>query len=124
MVYISSWVSIKDIEDVYPELKKEPIFKNSPIFQECKYDEKHKEMLIKELIEHNYIICGDTHQSYDHNCVPLFNDGYLTLSMRTWGEVMAEAMNIKEHKEKYNYKDFYIASICKLKERIPGEKNV
>lgn len=124
MIYVSSWISNRDVEEVYPELRKEPIFKNSPVFKECEYDERHKEILIKELIERNYIICGDTHQSWDHNGIPLFNDGYLMVSMRTWGEIMAEAMNIKEHQEKYKYMDFYMASTCNLKERIPGEKNV
>lgn len=128
MLYISTWISLHDIEEVYPKLKQEPIFKNSPILQECEYDDKHRDILIGELVKNRYVICGDTHQSYDHDCIPLFNDGYLIVSQRTWGEIMAEAYNLIQRSEgneaKYDYRDFYIASLCKIKERIPGEQNV
>lgn len=126
MLYISTWINLHDIEDVYPKLKQEPIFINSPIFNECEYDDKHRDILIKELVENNYVICGDTHQSYDHDCIPLFNDGYLILSQRVWGEIMAEAFNLVKHSKgeetNYDYRDFYIASLCKEKECLPHER--
>lgn len=112
-IYIFSWMNYSDIERFVATRK----IINSPIYQEACYDQAHKDMIIKELIDHDYIICGDTHQSYVKNCIPVFNDGYIFLSMRTWGELMAEAMNIKEHTTKYTYMDFYIASVCKKKEK-------
>lgn len=100
------WFSYKDIEDMFSK-------------REAPYDAKHRQEIIENIINNNYIICGDTHQSYSHNCVPLFEDGYIFLSMRSWGELMAEAQNIKEGKDKYKYLDFYMASICPLEEKLP-----
>lgn len=128
MLYISTWISLQDVEEIYPKLKQEPIFRNSPIMNECEYDDKHRDIVINELVKHNYVICGDTHQSWDHNGIPLFNDGYLMVSQRTWGEIMAEAYNLIQHNKgeeaNYDYRDFYIASLCKVEERIPGEAHV
>ncbi len=82
-------------------------FKNK--YTEVDYNENYEDAIIKELIDNRYIICGDT---YQYKCIPIFeNDTFITLSMRKWGEIMAEAMNLKENVDKYTYKDFYLASL-------------
>lgn len=87
-------------------------------YKECEWDEFHQDALIKELVKNKYIICGDTHQSPEFKCVPIFNDGYLILSMRKWAEVMSEAyfqMNPAKHPEPW----FYMASTCTVEENTP-----
>lgn len=84
---------------------------------EADYDENYEDAIIKELVDNQYIICGDTHQ---YMCLPVFeNDEYVMLSMRKWGEVMAKAMNLIEGLDKYTYKDFYLISLCKREEKLP-----
>lgn len=86
-------------------------------FDEAEYDDNYEDAIIKELIDNEYIICGDTHQ---YKCIPIFDDDtYVMLSMRKWGEVMAKAMNLIEGSDKYQYIDFYLASLCKKEERLP-----
>ena len=83
---------------------------------EADYDENYEDAIIKELVDNQYIICGDTHQ---YMCLPVFeNDEYVMLSMRKWGEVMAKAMNLIKGLDKYTYKDFYLASLCKKEEKL------
>ena len=87
-------------------------------YKECEFDEFHQDALIKELVKNKYIICGDTHQCPEFKCVPIFNDGYLILSMRKWAEVMSEAyfqMNPAKHPEPW----FYMASTCTIEENTP-----
>lgn len=89
--------------------------------KECDFDEWHQDALIKELVNNKYIICGDTHQSPCHPCVPVFNDGYLILSMRRWAEIMGEAyvhINPIAWPEPW----FYMASTCTVKEELPSEE--
>ena len=74
-IYVKNWISYSQIKD----------------YKECPFDDYHEDALIKELIEKNYIICGDTHQCSEYNTIPVFNDGYLMLSMRRWQEIMTEA---------------------------------
>jgi len=84
---------------------------------EANYDENYEDAIIKELVDNQYIICGDTHQ---YMCLPVFeNDVYVMLSMRKWGEVMAKAMNLIEGSNKYQYTDFYLVSLCKKEEKLP-----
>lgn len=86
-------------------------------YKECDFDEYHRDALIKELIEHNYIICGDTHQCKDFKCIPIFNDGYLILSMRVWAEIMKDTYRITN---KPNIcPNFYMACLCNIKENLP-----
>jgi len=119
-VKVVDWFSWRDIEEIFPTLAKVPQFKHCDLYTEAPYDEAHKKAIIKDIIKHNYIIYGDTHQAYDHNCVPVCNDGYITLSMRAWGDLMAQAMNIKEKTNKYDYRDFYMSGLgCHLDEKIP-----
>ena len=86
-------------------------------YTEADYDENYEDAIIKELVDNQYIICGDTHQ---YTCIPIFNDDtYVMLSMRKWGEVMAKAMNLIEDSDKYQYIYFYLVSLCKKEEKLP-----
>ena len=81
------------------------------------YNDFYEDAIIKELVDNQYIICGDTHQ---YMYLPVFeNDEYVMLSMRKWGEVMAKAMNLIEGLDKYTYADFYLISLCKKEEKLP-----
>lgn len=117
--YIVGWFSYSDVENVFPKLRELPVIGDCPIYKEAPYDEIHRDLIIKNLIDNDYVIYGDTHQSNEHNCVPVFNDGYITVSMRTWGGIMADAMNIKNHTREYDYMDFYMCG--GIPERRPGE---
>ena len=86
-------------------------------YTEADYDENYEDAIIKELVDNQYIICGDTHQNM---CLPVFeHDEYIMLSMRKWGEIMAKAMNLIEGSDKYTYTDFYLISLCKKEEKLP-----
>jgi hypothetical protein len=85
----------------------------------AKLDDAHYNAIVKQLVKHNYIFCGDTHQSQMFKCVPLFRDGYIEVSMRVWGAIMADARNIKEKTDKYTYLDFNMACTCPLIEKLP-----
>jgi hypothetical protein len=113
------WFSYKDIDEMFTSLGEIPALKDKPIYHEAPYDEAHKDAIIKEIVDNNYIICGDTHQSEKYNCIPVFEDGYIFLSMRSWGGLMAEAMNIIEGEDKYTYIDFYMAGTYEGKENLP-----
>lgn len=84
--------------------------------KEAPYDNEHREIIIQFLIDNDYIICGDTHQS---KYIPLFDDGDMMFSMRSWGDLMAEALNRKDPNNHYKYIDFYMAYTCPLKENLP-----
>lgn len=88
-------------------------------YVEIEYNDFYEDAIIKELVDNKYIICGDT---YQYMCIPIFEDNeYVMLSMRKWGEIMAKAMNLIEGSDKYNYRDFYLVSLCKIKENLPIE---
>lgn len=103
---VIKWVKLETLE-------------KSPI-KECNFDIWHKDALIQELVKNEYIICGDTHQNL---AIPVFTDGYLVVSMRTWADIMNDAYaeidpygwvknNIDEH-------TFYMASSCIMNEKVP-----
>lgn len=76
--------------------------------------------IMKELIDNDYVIYGDT---YQNGCVPIFDDfSYFDVSMRKWGEIMADAFNIK-HNTHYTYKDFYLISFGSEEEKLPPISN-
>lgn len=113
------WFSYKDIDEMFTTLAEIPALKDKLVYHEAPYDAEHENAIITELVNNNYIICGDTHQSEKHNCIPVFDDGYIFVSMRTWGGLMATARNIIEGEDIYTYIDFYMASTCKDKENLP-----
>lgn len=85
--------------------------------EECPFDKSHYKGLIKELVKKKYIICGDTHQSSDYNCIPVFEDGYLLLSMRRWAEIMRKAY-MRRHPF-HSVPNFYMVCVCSIKEELP-----
>ena len=85
-----------------------------------KYFDSAIDAIIKELIENDYIICGDTHQRM---ALPVFAGcRYLMLSQRKWAEIMADAMNLKNKTKEYTYLDFYLASCCPIEEKLSNKK--
>ena len=117
-VRVINWINLNDVER-FEDAKK---IIASPIYDEAPFDEAHKDAIIKELVDRHYLICGDTHQSRDVDGIPLFEDGYILVSMRVWGGLMAEAVNVVRHTDKYTYTDFYMASTCKFNEEYHGEE--
>ena len=85
--------------------------------KEAEYDELHRDAIVQELVKNKYIICGDTHQYY---AVPVFEDGYIMLSMRVWREVMEEAYRIMNPKVE-EIPNFYVASWCDIEENLPPD---
>lgn len=86
---------------------------------ECKFDENHYNILIKELVNEHLVICGDTHQAM---AIPVFEDGYLMLSMRRWAEVMSEAYTCAHSCKQGDTlppMTFYMASTCPIEENLP-----
>ncbi len=113
---IIKWISLDELDEKY-ENSFDGCFWYTNKYQEADYNEYYEDVVIKELVDNQYIICGDTHQ---YMCIPVFeNDEYVMLSMRKWGEVMAKAMNLIEGSDKYDYRDFYLVSLCKKEEKLP-----
>ena len=113
---IIKWITLEQLEELKTlydnaygldlQRKKEL----SPYAFECDFDNWHEDILIQEIVKNNYIICGDTHQNL---AIPVFNDGYLMLSMRRWAEVMSQAYG--------NQHNFYMAAVCDIQEELPNE---
>ena len=115
---VVKWIHSNELDD---EIKIESIYGLSYYDNKYKeiedYNDFYEDAIIKELVDNQYIICGDTHQ---YMCLPVFeNDEYVILSMRKWGEIMAKAMNLIEGSDKYTYRDFYLVSLCKKEEKLP-----
>lgn len=120
---IICWKTLEAIEDGYYATEKhyQPLehkWHDATIhhdYKEAPFDDLHKDVLIQELVKNKYIICGDTHQNL---CIPVFNDGYLLLSMRKWSELMDDAfmyMDPLHHREHW----FYMVNTCDIKENLP-----
>ena len=62
----------------------------------------------------SFFVCGDTHQEL---AIPVFEDGYVMLSMRKWAEIMEKAW-LMSHDEAPR---FYLASLCEEKEVLPQQ---
>ena len=110
---------MKVIKWIYPDIKHNGYFNYNYIneYHEAHYDENYEDAIIKELVDNLYTICGDTHQ---YRYIPVFDDNtYVLLSMRKWGEIMAKARNLIEGRDKYDYRDFYLVSLCKQQENLP-----
>ena len=83
--------------------------------KEAEFDDLHRDTLIQEMIEKKYLICGDTHQ---YQAIPIFNDGYLLLSMRKWKEIMEEVYKIC-NPDLDEMPNFYMACLCSVEEDLP-----
>lgn len=118
---IIKWMTYEDLEQIQKEIQiEDAMFRYNPEVHEAPFDEFHQDVLIQEIVKNNYIICGDTHQNF---AIPIFNDGFLMLSMRRWAEIMDEAamlMNpVAYVKGNYNSTSFYMACIGAVKENLP-----
>lgn len=86
-------------------------------YVEADWNQKHYDVLIKTLVDNKYVICGDTHQC---KAIPVFDDGYIMLSMRKWDEVMDDAAMLMDP---WTYArtlpSFYMACSCSVKEKVP-----
>ena len=121
---ITKWITQKELEDTLKGYnRKWSEYSYVPIYEELP-DSKVLDaidILVKEIADKGYVICGDTHQLL---AIPIFDDNkYLMLSQRRWGEVMADAANLHEHSKDYKYLDFYLAHYCNLKENLPKVSN-
>lgn len=87
-------------------------------YPEADFDELHRDVIIQELIKNKYLIAGDTHQQF---AIPMFEDGYILVSMRVWKELMTEAYYLMSpfRSDKRNAPNFYMASTCEIEEAVP-----
>lgn len=83
--------------------------------KEIDFNDFVEDVLIKELVDNGYIISGDTHQYY---AIPVFEDGYLMLSMRKWGEIMTKAYELTKGQTSY-IPNFYLKSLNDIEEVLP-----
>jgi hypothetical protein len=122
---IMCWKTLEDIEDGYYTTEKhyQPLehkWHDVTIhhdYKEAPFDDLHKDAIVQELVRNCYLIAGDTHQN---KAIPLFNDGYILVSMRVWKELMTEAYWLMStFKRKGDNPNFYMASVCDVKEVIP-----
>lgn len=118
---IIRWMTYEDLEQIQNEIQiGDAMYGCTPEVHEAPFDEFHQDVLIQEIVKNNYIICGDTHQNF---AIPIFNDGFLMLSMRKWAEIMDEAamlMNpVTYVKGNYISTSFYMACIGAVKENLP-----
>ena len=118
---IIRWMTYEDLEQIQKEIQiGDVMYGYTPEVHEAPFDEFHQDVLIQEIVKNNYIICGDTHQNF---AIPIFNDGFLMLSMRRWAEIMDEAamlMNpVAYVKGNYSSTSFYMACIGAVKENLP-----
>ena len=108
---IIRWMTYEDLEQIQKEMQiEDTMYGYTPEVYEAPFDELHQDVLIQEIVKNNYIICGDTHQNF---AIPIFNDGFLMLSMRRWAEVMNQAYG--------NQHNFYMAAVCDIQEKLPNE---
>lgn len=83
--------------------------------KEIDFNDFVEDVLIKELVDNGYIISGDTHQYY---AIPVFEDGYLMLSMRKWGEIMIKVYELTRGQTSY-IPNFYLKSLNDIEEVLP-----
>ena len=112
------------------KLEKYPLFLGWTNFEEielgidteAEFDTWHRERIIREIVNCNNIICGDTHQQ---NAIPVFTDGYVLVSMRVWADLMEEAYKLGHPSAvPYDYGNFYMAATCKIAENCPKEEYI
>lgn len=114
---IKYWQNIEQIEKgwVIPAISKYSCPRQE-YEKEADFDELHKDTLVQELIKNKYIICGDSHQ---YLAIPVFNDGYLMLSMRKWKEIMEEVYEIC-NPDLIEMPNFYMKCLCNVEENLPS----
>ena len=107
----------KEYDERYPNAGFYLEYDNSydKYIKEIDFNDFVEDILIKELVDNGYIISGDTHQYY---AIPVFEDGYLMLSMRKWGEIMTKAYELTKGKTSY-IPNFYLKSLNDIEEVLP-----
>lgn len=102
-IFVKRWINESELHNSYPKYRHVDHF-----------DDFHEDALIKELVEHKYIIYGDTHQV---SAIPVFSDGVAILPMRRWGKIMQTAYRyITKDTEP---KDFFLSSVGEVEEVLP-----
>lgn len=107
----------KEYDERYPNAGFYLEYDNSydKYIKEIDFNDFVEDILIKELVDNGYIISGDTHQYY---AIPVFEDGYLMLSMRKWGEIMTKAYELTKGQTSY-IPNFYLKSLNDIEEVLP-----
>lgn len=129
MIRVIDWITYEemiDFKEIYEEISKPFKMTSASRLDEIRpygcemlniyFNEHYAEIedaLIKELVDNKYIICGDTHQEL---AIPVFEAGYVLLSMRRWKEIMEKAWCLLHNEE---YPNFYMATVCSVKEVLP-----
>lgn len=122
MKKVIKWITREELENTFE--RKQTLagtWVDCPLYKEADFSQDYEDAIIKEIVDNDYIICGDTHQ---YLCLPVFEDNsYIELSMRRWAELMAQAFNLANNWENCDkYTDFYIASASIYHETLPGEE--
>ena len=113
---IKYWQTLEQIEEGWTTPTIAPYMPSYRCYeQEVEFDELHRDTLIQELVKNKYVICGDSHQ---HLAIPVFDDGYLMLSMRKWKEIMEETYKIC-NPDLNEMPNFYMMCMCNVEENLP-----
>ena len=101
----------KEIDEFIKAVCERKVIPQAPLWDEyCEeYTEETKQYLdaIKQEIISNKIRFGGFGHQYDSQGVPVFSDGkIITLSMRSWGGLLASIWNTEEGEQKYSYCTF------------------
>lgn len=121
MPKIKYWQTLETLEKGW--ITKDPISGGTYQHYEKEIEEftdLHKDVLIQEIVDNKYAICGDSHQ---HLAIPIFKGGYVLLSMRKWQEIMEEAYKIC-NPDSNEVPNFYMACLCNVKENLPKTTTV
>lgn len=120
-----SYAEIEKVQDLMDENPKKITDDDYLLMKEAPLDEQHWDTLIQGLVRNKYIICGDTHQNF---AIPVFDDGYLLLSMRKWAEIMDEAAMLMYptvyFKRNYSAICFYTGCTRAVKENLPISREI
>lgn len=113
---IKYWQTLEQIEKgwIIPSLNKYSCPRQE-YEKEADFDDLHRDAIVQELIKNRYVICGDTHQNL---AIPVFNDGYLMLSMKKWKEIMEEVYEIC-NPDLTEMPNFYMKCLCNIEENLP-----
>lgn len=97
----------------------DPRFKSVDDMTDKEYDEA-RDAIIKEIREKGYKIAGNSHQ-YCDNCCPVIDNKYIyCVSMRSWGKIMAAALNLP-NEDGYAYVHWAWGEPADDEEVLPNE---
>ena len=125
MPKLEYWITLETLEKGYTWTEKYYDYQKHEFvertitrsYQEAEFDDLHRDAIIQELVRNKYLIAGDTHQ---YCAIPMFKDGYILVSMRTWKELMTEAYWLMStFRKRGDSPNFYMASVCDIEEVVP-----